>query len=221
MKAIFSKHKILVLSLVLAVGVLITGTTVAYLTDADTIKNILSVSVDNVTEIIEETGEYDEGYLQKRVKVQNNDEKCSTFIRARITVSPDLWDGGNGSISLVSGKWSGGSFSPAEAGELKQETGFTVNGWVYAADGYWYYTGVVPAATDDNDESAVTASLFDAVYSSDPGNVPDFDLTVTEDSVLSVYDGNYIESDSNEAWAALTNADKVKAIQDAFKALKK
>ena len=222
MKKFLKGKKTFILALALIVAVLGTGFTIAYMTDKDSITNTVKsiARPDDTTDIEEETGGYDEnGYLQKTVTVKNTDEAYSedgdydtAFIRARITVSPDLWE--SREISLYTGNWSGNSFTGSE--EVLKTDGKNINGWVYASsDGWWYYTEPVV-------QGKSTKSLLDAVYSKNPDETADFDVTIYEESVLSTYGDDYMSAASDDGvydkFKKLTDSQKVDIIQKAFEA---
>lgn len=187
------RFKAISLSCLLLVLVLGVGLTLALVTD---VTNSLTntFNVDDLTTHIEENV----GANGLKQPVIINDGSATAFIRARVTVNPDLWDNTANNISLELGTWNGisairedveinkdvyefpeaGGFTQqSENGYLKREDGYvSPYGWVYY-DGWFYYNKPVIVGK-------ATTQLFDAIVVGE--NVKEnFDITIYQEAVAS------------------------------------
>jgi len=168
-----NKTKTFTLSILLMMAVFASAVTLAYYTDTtNAISNTFTVA-EIKTHIDETTGQGSSGVWQKSPKIYN-EGPSKGFIRARITVSPDLWSGGVGSnrIQLKFGTWNGGAFS--ETSSLQMDA-YEHNGWLYGGDGYFYYKSAV-------EKDHTTDSLFDAVIIGTEVS-ENFDITIYQEAV--------------------------------------
>jgi hypothetical protein len=188
--------KMLIAALLLAVGIVGVGSTVAFLTSSDEIVNtieIMAVPDTSLDENIDPDDVQTETDILKQPYVKNNG--AAACIRARITISPSDLD-----VTLKSGTWTinGQTLSVYEPVSLVGNKTFTSistvyttsggfsdvkdasgKGWIYS-DGWYYYNVVTESGTDH----ANTTTLFDAVYLGK--NVPDdaeIEITVYQESV--------------------------------------
>lgn len=167
------KTKTFTLSILLMMAVFASAVTLAYYTDTtNAITNTFTVA-EIKTHIDETTGQGSNGIWQKSPKIYN-EGPSKGFIRARITVSPDLWSGGveSNRIQLKFGTWNGGAFS--ETSSLQMDAN-EHNGWLYDGDGYFYYKSAV-------EKDHTTNSLFDAVIIGTEVS-ENFDITIYQEAV--------------------------------------
>jgi predicted ribosomally synthesized peptide with SipW-like signal peptide len=172
------KIKTLVLALVLLVGIVGVGSTVALMTASDSIVNTFK-AIEKIDTSIEETVDPDnvqtETDILKQPYVKNN-TGTPAVIRARITVSPSDLD-----VTLKTGTWTGKTFQENEI-VYAPGTGFKEagNGWLYASDGWYYYNTVTAGGTSYEN----TTALFDAVYlGKDVTEDDEIDIEVYQESV--------------------------------------
>jgi hypothetical protein len=171
MKKIWKNKKKTVITLVLILGIAGVGSTTALLrAQAGSVNNTFTVGEVN-THIEEKTDEYSIAADTRMLKQPYivNDGQNAAFVRARITVTPS--DAG---VILYAGTWKNqtGTLSPYETEQsgktfdvkstVYQDEQFANNGdWVYADDGWYYYT--IVTSPEDDSEYHYTATLFDAV----------------------------------------------------------
>jgi len=189
-----SRIKAFTLTILLVAAVFTSAVTLAYFTDTTSaISNTFSIA-EITTHIDETTGQGSGGLWQKSPKIVN-DGPSAGFIRARITVSPDLWNGGTGNnkITLKFGSWNGGTFNATADLSLSSTP---QNGWIYGGDGYYYYQQVVASGFATN-------SLFDAVLIGSEV-IENFDITIYQEAVVTK-STNSVESlaDLKAAFAAV------------------
>lgn len=190
------RFKAVSLSCILLILVLGMGLTLALVTDStNKLTNTFGVK-DLVTHIEENVGT---GGLKEPVVV--NDGSATAFIRARVTVSPDLWDNTSENISLQLGWWDevdnirNGITEEDDVKEWSEHGDFTramdlkrVNartlysrggadgeyGWYYC-NGWFYFNQPVEV-------NECTTPLFDAVIIGE--NVKEnFDVTIYQEAV--------------------------------------
>lgn len=206
------KNKKLILSALLAVGVVGVGGTLAVLTSATgSLVNTFSAQALQ-TEIVEEfpevTIEADKDIV-KLVSVENLTESANyAYIRARLTVTPDSVLADNGSSVVIKA-------GDAEITTLDLEDGLTIDTdgfvtseeekqtagtWIYCEeDGFFYFTSSVAPGNQ-------TEALISAVVIKDASEEA-FDITIYQESVVGVENRtNLTVSEMQEAFA---KADKV------------
>ena len=189
MKEIWKKKKIFVITIALIVGIIGTAATFAIITaTAGTVTNTFQAAK-VATEIEEEfEGGIRAGSTVKKNPSVKNTGISDVFVRARITVSPELTE-----VMLLYGTWNGTAFSEkgkAVDGIATERTLYDPDsngiGWYQGTDGWFYYNSpVAPGQNTDN--------LFDAVKI---GNVTkNFDITVYQEAVFA---GSYEAKDQVE-----------------------
>lgn len=205
------KHKRLILSALLLVGVVGVGATVAVLTSATgSLVNTFGAQALQ-TEIVEEfpevTIEVDEDIV-KVVAVENKTESANyAYIRARLTVSPDsVLQGNGGSVVIKAGNTEITTLDMSDVtidtqqfvttDEDKQTDGT----WIYCQeDGFFYFTSSVAPG-------AQTEALISAVVIGDASEEA-FDITVYQESVVGVESKTDLSVE--EMQEAFASADKL------------
>lgn len=205
------KHKKLILSAVLVLGIAGVGSTFAILTSATgSLSNSFKTQALQ-TEIVEEfpevTIEVNKDVV-KVVAVENESTSAnSAYIRARFTVSPDsvLKDNG-GSVVIKAGDVEITTLDlkdvviDTEAFVTKEEAKQTGGTWVYCKeDGFFYFTSSVAPGNQ-------TEALISAVVIGDASEEA-FDITIYEESVVGVDEKTDLSVE--EMQKAFASADKV------------
>ena len=183
-----TKTRTFVVSLLLIAGVFASAVTIAFYTDTtQVLANTFTTTeiTTHINEVVSGTG----SLINKNPSIYN-DGPASGFIRARITVSPDLITntGDNNYIELITG-----------TGKLKFTAGeVTEAGWLFGGDGYYYYNKVVAAGTS-------TTTLFDQVIIGTKVK-ENFDITIYQEAVTSKHYEGEANQDNTYNLATLQNA---------------
>lgn len=205
------KHKRLILSALLIVGIAGVGSTAAVLTSATgSLVNRFSTQALQ-TEIVEEFPEVvievNEDIV-KVVAVENKTESANyAYIRARLTVSPDsVLEGNGGSVVIKAGNTEITTLDMSDVTidtqqfVTTEEDKQTDGTWIYCQeDGFFYFTSAVAPG-------AQTEALISAVVIGDASEEA-FDITVYQESVVGVE--NKTDLSVEEMQEAFANADKI------------
>lgn len=205
------KHKRLILSALLIVGIAGVGSTAAILTSATgSLVNRFGTQALQ-TEIVEE---FPEAVIEvnedivKVVAVENQTESANyAYIRARITVSPDsvLKDNG-GSVVIKAGDTEITTLDmntvtiDTQQFVTEEEEKQTDGTWIYCKeDGFFYFTSSVAPGSQ-------TEALISSVVIGDASEEA-FDITIYQESVVGVEDQTDLSIE--EMQEAFASADKI------------
>lgn len=205
------KHKRLILSAILIIGIAGVGSTVAVLTSAtgSLINNFGTQALQ--TEIVED---FPEAVIEvnedivKVVAVENKSESANyAYIRARLTVSPDsVLKGNGGSVVIKAGNTEITTLDMSavtidtEEFVTEEENKQTEGSWIYCReDGFFYFTSSVAPG---NQTEALISSVIIEDASEDA-----FDITIYEESVVGVE--KKTDLSIGEMQEAFASADKI------------
>lgn len=161
MKKFFNKKRITILVALALMVVSVTGTLAVITANGGSVTNSFSVADVNthLIEYINPSQVVNPGATITKEVAVVNDGPTVAYIRARITVSPDLWhDGGDGI-------------------QLDVDT----NNWLDGGDGFYYFKYV----TDPSDAYNTTKNLFNKVTIGSKVET-NFDITVYQEAVHAI-----------------------------------
>lgn len=179
MKSLLNKKNVLIsLMVVLLVGTGIAAT-LAYISDKEE-PLINTFKVGNVTTKIEEEFEQETDTIFKKTPVVVNTGENDCYVRARVICSPQ------------------------EALELLDVS----KNWTLKEDGFYYYNGILKAATAEN-EAGRTDALFQKVKVTDT-TIDGFEVTVYQEAVQTIVykeDGSVLDK-PEDIWRWYDNGGK-------------